>query len=368
MSSTAKHRSVLLGASLGVVGTLVVVVVLGLAGGAGASGAATAPSNTSPPTVSGTAQLGQRLHADPGTWSGTAPIRFAYAWQRCNARGANCSFISGASSQDYTLVAADVGNTVRIFVRATNRAGSATAVSSLTAVVTAPKAPENTVPPTISGAPQLAQTLTANPGTWTGTQPITFFYQWRRCDAVGGGCADINGAAKQTYQLTSADVGHAMRVRVAARNPAGSTSATSVPTAAVSSTANGCPIGTNVAPVTEVSPPARLVVDGLQFTPAILRPNSTQLSVRIHVSNTCNQSVQGALVFATAVPYNQLDNAPEVTTDATGWAVLSFHMRGGFPVSPKQQLLALFVRARKPGESVLAGISTRRLISVRVVR
>src|SRR5260221_2358929 len=103
MSSTTKHRSALLGASLGVLGTLALVVFLGLATGAGASGAATPPSNTSPPTITGTAQKGQTLHAEPGSWSGSTPMNFAYRWQRCNAGGGSCSNIGGATHRDYTL-------------------------------------------------------------------------------------------------------------------------------------------------------------------------------------------------------------------------------------------------------------------------
>jgi hypothetical protein len=368
MSDSAKKRSLLLGASLGVVGTLVLVVALGLVAGAGATAAATPPSNTSPPTISGTAQKGQRLHAEPGSWSGTQPIHFSFQWQRCNSSGANCANISGATSNDYTLGSADVGNTVRVVVTARNSAGMSTAASSPTAVIAAPQAPANTTPPTVSGAPQLGQTLTANPGSWTGPQPITFTFQWLRCDQYGGSCANIAGGTNPTFLLTSADVGHALRVRVRAKNQFGSTSATTVPTAAVSATANGCPIGVNVVSIAQIGPPARLVIDGMHLTPFVLRRSSHLLLARFHVSDTCNQAVQGALVYATAVPYNQLDTPAEVSTDANGWATLSFHMLPGYPVSRSQQLLALFVRARKGGESVLAGVSARRLVSVPVVR
>src|SRR5205807_4920578 len=181
--------------SLGVAGTLALVVLLGLAAGAGASSSATPPSNTSPPTISGTAQKGQRLHADPGSWSGSQPMTFSYRWQRCNASGGSCANISGANGRDYVLTSADVGNTVRVVVTAKNSAGMSTAASSPTAVVAAPQAPANTSPPTISGTPQLGQTLTVNPGNWTGPQPITFTFQWIRCNQYGGGCADIRGAA-----------------------------------------------------------------------------------------------------------------------------------------------------------------------------
>ena len=152
MSSTTKRRSTLLGASLGAAGTA--RARPRPRPGCGRRcvlGAATPPSNTSPPTVSGTVQKGQQLHAEPGSWSGSTPIGFAYRWQRCNAGGGSCSNIGGATHRDYTLGSADVGHTVRVVVTASNSAGSATAASSPTAVVAAPQAPANTVPPTISG-------------------------------------------------------------------------------------------------------------------------------------------------------------------------------------------------------------------------
>ena len=72
------------------------------------------------------------------------------------------------------------------------------------------------------------------------------------------------------------------------------------------------------------------------------------------------------IVYATATPYNQFAIPSEQRTDANGWAELRFQRLRGFPVSSKQQLIAMFVRARKPGGNLLGGISTRRLVSIRV--
>ena len=89
--------------------------------------------------------------------------------------------------------------------------------------------------------------------------------------------------------------------------------------------------------------------------------------MRFHVGS-CGGSVQGALVSATAVPYGMFGNTNEQTTGSDGWASLDFTALTGFPVSQKQQLLVLFVRARKSGDDILGGISSRRLVSFKVSR
>src|SRR5689334_1370180 len=79
-------------------------------------------------------------------------------------------------------------------------------------------APSNTSPPTISGTAQKGQRLHAEPGSWSGSNPIHFAYRWQRCNANGGSCANIGGATDNDYTLTSADVGHTVRVVVTASN------------------------------------------------------------------------------------------------------------------------------------------------------
>ena len=192
---------------------------------------ATAPVSTVLPAISGTLTEGSTVSGSTGTWTGTPTITYTYQWRRCNAAGNSCADIAGATSSNYTLVAADVGNTLRVVVTATNAAGSVNATSS--AATGNPGAPVNSTPPTITGTARDGQTLTAGNGTWTGTAPITYTYQWQRCNAAGASCVDIAGATASTRNLTPADVGSTMRVRVTATNVAGGVQATSSQTAVV---------------------------------------------------------------------------------------------------------------------------------------
>jgi hypothetical protein len=194
------------------------------------------PTNTSPPRISGTAQEGQTLTANRGSWTGTQPISYTYQWRRCDSTGGACIDLAGATATSYVLSSADVGFTLRVAVTATNSVGASTAASAATAVVIAASSgtsPANTSPPTISGTAQEGQTLTADPGTWTGTQPISYTYQWRRCDTTGGACIDLAGATATSYVLSSADVGFTLRVAVTATNSVGASTAASAPTATV---------------------------------------------------------------------------------------------------------------------------------------
>src|SRR5207253_174610 len=106
----------------------------------GDTAAPAAPQNTAAPTISGTPQQGQVLTANEGSWTDTPT--FAYQWRRCDSAGANCADIAGAAAKTYTVAAADVGGTLRVVVKGTNAAGSNSATSAATAVVTAaPAAP-----------------------------------------------------------------------------------------------------------------------------------------------------------------------------------------------------------------------------------
>jgi hypothetical protein len=219
----------------------------------GGGGNAAVPEITTPPQVTGTAQVGATLTGTDGTWTG-APTSFARQWLRCAADGSACVEIPGATGPQLALTAADTGATLRLRVIATNGAGaSAPAASTPTAVVTVagggggggPLAPTVVSLPALAGAALDGGTLTTTTGTWA-NDPATFAITWLRCDATGAGCAPIPGASGASYGLKTADVGMTVRSEVVATNAAGSSEPARSP---ASAPIGGKPAGGNPTPV-----------------------------------------------------------------------------------------------------------------------
>ncbi len=100
-------------------------------------------------------------------------------------------------------------------------------------------APNNVTEPRITGEPRVGQVQRATRGTWTGTAPISYEYRWYRCDGRGAAdasdCDRIANASDDTYVARQADAGFRLRVQVIGRNDDGQDTATSNPTAEITS-------------------------------------------------------------------------------------------------------------------------------------
>ena len=98
-------------------------------------------------------------------------------------------------------------------------------------------APTNTVAPTLTGNANIGSVFSTNNGSWVGTSPFTYTYQWQRCDGNGSNCANIAGATANTYTVQAGDAGMTIKSVVTATNAGGATAASSAVSAAVISAA-----------------------------------------------------------------------------------------------------------------------------------
>ena len=129
---------------------------------------------------------------------------------------------------------------------------------------------------------------------------------------------------------------------------------------------NGCPTNKSLktAPIAELAPPARTQIVAFEVLSGPINEQTQTFTMKVRVGSTCGVNIKGASVYVTAVPYNQFTIPTEELTGDDGTATLVFRRDANFPASSKQQQLTLFIRATKPGEDPLAGVSTRRLVAV----
>ena len=125
--------------------------------------------------------------------------------------------------------------------------------------------PTNSALPSISGGSYVGQTLSVTNGTWSGSDPTSISYQWRRSGAP------ISGATSSTYTLVTADAGNTISVVVTYTNAAGSATATSATITAI-----GVPAP--VAPFSSVTVPAPPATVGQTVTALTYWANAVSVS------------------------------------------------------------------------------------------
>ena len=161
------------------------------------------------PAISGTPQVGETLTASTSgiaDQDGLTGVSYRYQWI---ADGAD---ISGATGSSHTLTSSEEGQTIKVRVSFTDDANNQeTLTSEATVAVTPAPNRDATGAPTISGTPQVNQTLTADTSGITdedGLTNVSYSYQW-----IAGG-SDIDGATGSSHTLTAGQQGKTIQVQV----------------------------------------------------------------------------------------------------------------------------------------------------------
>ena len=172
---------------------------------------------TGAPTISGTAQVDETLAAETSNIAdddGLTNVSYSYQWTRSD--GSTYADIAGETDSTYTLVFADQGKTIKVRVSFTDDADNAESLTSVpTVAVAAAPNREATGQPTISGTPQVGETLTADTSAIAdedGLTNVSYRYQWIWND--NGADTDMAGETSTTYTLVTADAGKTIKVRV----------------------------------------------------------------------------------------------------------------------------------------------------------
>ena len=203
---------------------------------------------TGAPTIDGTAQVGETLTVlTNGITDEDGLDNVSYSYQWIANDGTTDTDIEDATDSAYTPPVSDVGKTIKVKVSFTDDADNEeTLTSEATVEVAAAPNRDATGAPTISGTPQVRETLTADTADIAdedGLTNVAYRYQW-----IAGG-SDINGATSSTYTLTASERGKTIKVNVSFTDDADNQEfLTSEATDTVAATKPGVPGHLNVFP------------------------------------------------------------------------------------------------------------------------
>ncbi len=159
----------------------------------------------------GPANPGQVIECSIGTWQGNN-IVYSYQWL-------NGITPIGTNSNTYQVQPSDIGGSITCVVTGTNLGGTASATSNNITVPSGPgvSPPSNVSHPTISvaggGSPLTGATMVVSVGTWNGTSPIVYTYEWF------SGLASVGTAP--SYIIQASDYGAVITCVVTATNAYG---------------------------------------------------------------------------------------------------------------------------------------------------
>jgi surface antigen len=170
---------------------------------------------STPPTVSGVAQVDQPLTASPGSWTPAGSL--GYQWL------VGGKPIDGATGTAYTPTPADLHKSIAIQVTVKERGYDDAVATSVPTADVAPGTFLNSEPPTIAGKAQVGVPLTGDKGEWS--PKATIGYQWLVDSQI------VPDATHRTFTPRPQDVGRKVILVVTASRDGYLTSSTlSAPT------------------------------------------------------------------------------------------------------------------------------------------
>ena len=169
----------------------------------------------------GPGDLNESEAADVGIWSGL-PSAYTYQWERCDAAGANCADIYGATGPTYVptpeTTARRSGSGSRRPTRSARRIRSSRSLRPCSAW--RPRRLRSRPRRSSTARRRSASSSPRRTGAWTNSA-TSYAYQWQRCDDTGANCVDIAGATSSQYTPVADDVGYEIRSEVLASNAVG---------------------------------------------------------------------------------------------------------------------------------------------------